>query len=890
LILSLRRWLSDTMQAAVTVVICLTIIAVTCADVSLAIHARSAVSENWRGQYDILVTAPNQDFGASDTRGLVDPNFISTAGQGGISGDQVRRIAQLAGVEVAAPVGLVGTLRDVALSPSLVLNDDPIKGVSDLQEPVEVLRLTASLTDSTTGTEVSRSQGLSLVSRRSADNVKSLDSAPPAGGYPAGFAPSGNNLYYEVPLGALPQFPSNVIAVDPKAEAKLAGANGRFLSPLISLPRDRTTASADTWSKLVDSQRYLVQQTAIQQAGSNKDSHERVIPMVVNSSTSNSLNLQVVVEKAIGLDEAALAGSGATDELRRLSGSGTFEPVAKISKTASAVTVPFSTPNLTMLMPGSKLPDGESGGSFYSTQTGLSPELSGRPKYRISTAHSVNLHDPELTAVPQGVVNADGTKPSDNEKTTGRVPGVGDVQSYRAPISPARTDGGVALPAPIGEFATDDLRPASENPTSYVPSGIYDASTTTLGASGDGKSIRANYSGLDFLTAAPGAITDLAGGRSLRGADPIDAVRVRVSGVSEYSDVSQALISDIAGKITKLGLRATVVAGSSPGPVSLTVPDYISGDGSPPETIHAMQHWTTLGAAVRVSSAVAGMKLVLLLSTLACATFAFLVVVVARGKRHRTEVATLRTIGWNEQSIARSLVGRQLPTVASVLLVAACCFALGERGLLGAGVSAGLAVCAVFSSCLSVGIAMKSQQVGRGQRHGGRMVDSMASLALRHLRRAPGASLLQALGIGAVGMAAALTYLAIEHQKTASGNSLLSEYTFAVTSWPSLLLGASGVVAAVIIVILGRRAEISRRESERALFEIIGAPTSALRTLYAVDSAALGAVGIMFAGAAIASVVLVGGGSVVGIIIALVGSAAAALGTTLSKGPKWKTR
>ena len=888
MILVIRRWLSDRMQTTVTVVLCLTIIAVTCADVSLATHARTAVSENWRGQYDILVTAAGQDFGAGQTRGLVDPNFISTAGEGGISEDQVERIDRLQGVEVAAPVGLVGTLRDVALSPSLVLNDDPVAGVTDLQAQSEVLRLTASLTDSTTDTELSRSQGLALVSRRTPDQATSLDSALATGGYPMGFAPSGNNLYYEIPLGPLPQFPSNVIAVDPKAEAKLDGAHGRYLSPLMRLPRGRTTAAAETWSKLVDPKRYLVQQTAIQQAASNNDGHELVIPMVVNSSAADLLDLQVTVERATGIDETALTGSGVTDELRRLSATGTFERVAKISKSASTVTVPFSTPNLTILMPGSKLPDGESGGSFYSTQTGLTPELSGRPSYMV-TSHGKKSDGPTLTADPRGIVNSDGTVVADDEATTGRVPGVGDVQSYRVPSTIGRTDGGIALPAPVGEFATDDLKPTSENPRSYVPSGIYDASTTTLGSSGSGGTIRPNHSGLDFLTAAPGAVTDLAGGRSLRGADPIDAVRVRVSGVSNYSDSSRTLISDIAGKITKMGLRATVVAGSSPAPVALTVPQYLSGDSGVPETIKAVQNWTTLGAAVRVTAAVEGMKLVLLISTLACASFAFLVVLVIGGKRRRPEVATLRAVGWGEKSIIRSLAGRQVPTVASILLVTACCFAWGDRGLLGAGTSAGLAIGAVAFGCLSVVTAMTPQPLARSRRRRDFMVHSMAALALRHLRGAPGASLMQALGIGAVGIAAALTYLAIENQKTSSGNSLLSEYALSVTVWPSVLLGSTGVVAAIVIVILGRRTDIIRRESEMALLEITGAPNSALRILYAVDAWVLGAAGIAFAVVVIGGIVFIGGASSVGILVALIGSTTAAFGTTLSKGPKWKT-
>lgn len=74
--------------------------------------------------YDILVTPKDHNFDADAAGGLVDSQFISTSGDGGISIEQLNTIREIADVEVAAPVGFVGQLRHLALGPSLWLKDD----------------------------------------------------------------------------------------------------------------------------------------------------------------------------------------------------------------------------------------------------------------------------------------------------------------------------------------------------------------------------------------------------------------------------------------------------------------------------------------------------------------------------------------------------------------------------------------------------------------------------------------------------------------------------------------------------------------------------------------------------------------------------------------------
>lgn len=69
------------------------------------------LDENWRGAYDLLVTPADRAPSMCETeQGMrIAPNFVSgTAGFGGLSLDDLEAIRAVEGVEVAAPIGLVG--------------------------------------------------------------------------------------------------------------------------------------------------------------------------------------------------------------------------------------------------------------------------------------------------------------------------------------------------------------------------------------------------------------------------------------------------------------------------------------------------------------------------------------------------------------------------------------------------------------------------------------------------------------------------------------------------------------------------------------------------------------------------------------------------------------
>lgn len=872
---ALSLWWRSRIDVFISIVVCLAIVGVAIANAELVTVGKLSVGSNWRGLYDILVTAPGQDFGGASTKGLVDSNFVTAAGAQGISIAQLSRVRAISGVSVAAPIGLVGSLQDAAQTPSLILIDDPVGGNSDLTASPEVLRLTSTLRRETSlGTiTLSKSAGVVELVKRNAKTVDDLSSAA-ASGYPNGFEPQGNNLYYQIPLGALPSFPSTVIAIDPKAEAKLEGrSQSAFLKPLTSLPSDRTTADGAEWAKKVNSSKYLVQQTAIQQAVADKVTKDEVIPLIVNASQSADLQLTVSVQKAVG--ETASASPNLSTLLR----SGTFASPVNITKNVSGLATPFSSPDLAVLLPGSNLPKGNSAGSFYGSSTGLVPVLVSRPNYLPTQATTGDVKTPKFKVVPKGVVAADGSTPTAGEQVlTGQDPSVGLVRAYRGTVTLKGGAGESALAAPVGQFVNSDLQSPQLYAASYVPSGIYDGSTSRLLTKGDGGSattglpISANLSGVDFLSSPPGAFTDLQGGEALRGSAPIDAIRVRVAGIDSYSASSRAKIESVAAQIAKLGLQATVVAGSSPQPVEVYVPKYRVGASANSNLGWVRQSWTTLGAAVTVSNALSSTQFALLCVALLAVVLAFAAATLVQARRRRPQSQSLREVGWTDRQIASFWTLSRAPGVVAVIGVSVVSYFLSAGTATDAVALACVCIVAVVSTAIGVWLSSRTGQ-SRPKRPGraGAAAITPLSIAARHLSSAPGSLFLQVFGVVAVGTSAAFALAAFEAGRVASGETRLAGVAVDSTQVASLVLGASGVMAAVILTMLGRRAELARRTAEAETLLHIGFSARTIRSILNIESLTVGAVGVVLTGITAAVVAVVSGG---GVAVFLLGIAA----------------
>ncbi len=209
-----------------------------------------------------------------------------------------------------------------------------------------------------------------------------------------------------------------------------------------------------------------------------------------------------------------------------------------------------------------------------------------RPDYAARSPRPGSL-TPTFTIASKGLANADAA-PVRPQVEAGTVE-VGLEPAYRTlrsvPLAVARgfrSTGPYDQPfyfAPITTFDLGRLVLPS-NPLNYVPLGAYDPPATELVAGPDGRALpepvpmhpTLNPAGL--IAVPPLAMTNLEAARLLRGDAPIDAVRVRVRGLTDFGSEARRRVERVASRIAELGLDVDIVAGSSPQPVEVYVPAY----------------------------------------------------------------------------------------------------------------------------------------------------------------------------------------------------------------------------------------------------------------------------------------------------------------------------
>jgi len=88
------------------------------------------LAKYWRTTYDILVRPPGSKSAVEEAYDLVEPNHISGI-WGGITFEQFNRIKDIPGIEVAAPIAMIGYIQGYAYGESMDLPPDPAAYVLD---------------------------------------------------------------------------------------------------------------------------------------------------------------------------------------------------------------------------------------------------------------------------------------------------------------------------------------------------------------------------------------------------------------------------------------------------------------------------------------------------------------------------------------------------------------------------------------------------------------------------------------------------------------------------------------------------------------------------------------------------------------------------------------
>ena len=428
---------------------------------------------------------------------------------------------------------------------------------------------------------------------------------------------------------------------------------------------------------------------------------------------------------------------------------------------------------------------------------------------------------------------------------------------------------GTVVPEPVvmgeitGVYDPSRLSGFSASPLSAVPLEEYEPASATGADAGSRRLLRnqpliPNSDPGGYLAQPPDLLTTLSALPSLLpdnapdAADPISAVRVRVNGVTGVDAMSQARVRTVAGLIAqRTGLAVDITTGSSPSPQRVQL---AAGRYGRPELL-VSEDWTVKGVAVTLVQAVDRKTLVLgVLIVLVCALF------VANGasasvRMRRRELAVLACTGWPATHLARLVLAEAALTgVAGGVVGAAAAAAIGT--LTGASLRPAVVLAAVPCAALLAMTASAWPAITAGRVQAAEWLSaharpprkakprcSVAALARSNVARVPGRTLAGA-GALAAGVAAVTIVAAAElaFSRGAAG-TLLGDAA-------ALQVRGIDVAAAMTTVVLGAVAladvlylGIRERDSELAALRAVGWTDQYLTRLVVTEGALTGIAG-----------------------------------------------
>jgi putative ABC transport system permease protein len=826
------------------------------------------VSAHFVPAYDILVRPKGARTALEAQTGTVQPNFLSGI-YGGITMAQYDQIASIPGVQVAAPIAMVGyTLLVSQLSFPLPAADlsRPGRqlyrvtttwisqgGASRATEPpsfayVTPQRLgvdaqtgylaTERLPDGTSVTicpaDATLEPGVDPFGVAAQSDCTAWSKANgygPAGPLVPGVSPAdpGYDVDWVIPV--------LIAAVDPVAEAKLDGLN-----------------------RAVISGHYLAEHVG----------------------GANSSTFPVLASSVSGLDESAVT------QLATLSA-----PVSPPSVTASWITQHGTAPGQVIsavtttarqayqqllaalaVKPGPAAPNVGGGGTvMYAGK--MEPSNGGRvgihaywsvgpTSYRQSRSGTLVArltHNPPSTWYTGGAQTAS-MDDEDNQYRKVSVHAPAGTTFTSIPASPQLV--GIFNPAKINEF----------DPLSRIPLGAYEPvvavpANPAANRALHGSDLLPNQNLGGYVSQPVDLVTTLSAlpalqnqgyyGTNLPLRDPISVVRVRVAGVTGPNPVSLERIREAAQQIeVRTGLDVDIVAGSSPSPTTIDLP--AGKFGQPPLTLS--EDWVKKGVAVAILSAIDKNSLVLFLLILVVCVLFVANSASAAIRSRRRELGVLACLGWTKPRLFTAVLGEVAAIgLAAGLLGAAAALPLSSAvGLHASPGRAALAVpvavaVAVIAGLIPAWLAARAGPaasvrppvlgVRRARQPGG-----ITALAAVNVLRTPGRA-----AVGAVSLAVGVTALTMLSAVTFAfrgvvvgsllGNAVAVQVRgvdyVAVTATVAL-----GVLAVADVVFLN----IRERAPELAAFRAFGWRETALSRLVITEGAIIGLAGSL-AGAAL---------------------------------------
>jgi putative ABC transport system permease protein len=825
---------------------------------SQRLEVRGTVNAHFRTAYDLLVRPRGARTALERSQRLVRRNFL-TGVHGGISLRQLAEIRDVPGVQVAAPIAVIGTVMPtvdvpIDLSRDLVggsrqlfrvrttyVSDRGRTRIADAPEYVYVTRhrFVAYTTQKLTANTPAVREALGR--HRLAPICPSDPQAQAAGAFSR---LARQRLYCfstrskhgsDEPAARIPfAFPFVVAAVDPAAEARLTGIDravvgGRFLRAA-DRPVDLGTRAPT-----------------------------RVVPVIASTRPFADLESRVRVERLPAAAAQAVIRTRRTRALERLLAAQPDGPVVVRRRVGAQ----YAYRRELGILRGALALE-----SYWTD---------GPVRYRRAGPAAlapVPVHNPgSVWASTLGLFNTGGFTD---------VPLTAAGQSFRAlrrHTGDNRADHALPALRSVGTFdplrIPGFLRPESAPLSTYAPPLATPADAAARHALG-GASLLPDANPAGYLTAPPLLLTTMAalpvfrapyfnapyvdGQPQTNAAAPISVVRVRVAGVHGADAASRERIRLAAQQIVRrTGLDVDVTAGASPTAMRIDLP--AGPAGRPPLALD--EGWVKEGVAVAVLKAIDRKSLllfclVLVVCGLFCANAAAAAV---RGRR--TELGVLACVGWRPRRIFGLVIG-ELAVIGLAAGLLGAALALAAGALLdqsGLGLRAALAVPGATALAVLAGLgparaAARSSPIEATRpavRDVGvaRPARSLAGLAWSNLRRVPGRTLLGATSLG-VGVFALTILLAVVLAfRGAVVGSLLGDTValqvrgadYAAVA-AILVLGALGVADVLYLNVRDRAAELAAMRAtgwrERHLARLVAAEGVGMGAAGALVGALLG--------------------------------------------------
>ncbi|MFI0944311.1 FtsX-like permease family protein [Streptomyces sp. NPDC021020] len=893
------------------------------------VNLTGTVRANARGAYDLLVRPTGARSRLETAGGLVSSTALSGL-NGGITTAQWQKIAGLPGVDVAAPVAVVGYSL-----PMLLLTADVSKGlkpgkqrqllrvtpvhtsengltavpgeqsyvyVSDLpmhgndDHPTnpdevqpdgsvrELCAPVATYQDPDTGRQVPQMADVHCGTSND-DNTFNLASIDDLGSYASGTDPNGTHANPPAGTTLLTwSFPYLVEAVDPASEARLAGLDTAMTSGTYLTGHKPQRVSGS-----------YAQEYGVLDMPSGTDSWEDIpVLMADRPAMDESIRLDLSRLPAAAVDKVA-----AGDDLAQLE----KELPAQKGTPAGSVTL-------------------HTGDAYTILLNGLRDVAAGKVRAAPAWRSEVSpLLEDYFSALPVNYTAAGGG----SQLAARPVPGLGDLEdlfadptdlrdtavrplsTHQAPNFKSQNNVRMKL---VGEFDPEKLRSLTSGlgavpmETYFAPqaTGADPASEQALG----GKPLLPNGNIGNLLSVPPSIITTLDAlpylndperfdnatpAQGVNRAAPISVIRVRLSGSLGVDALSREKARLAAQRIhDATGLEVDITMGSSPSPV--TVADPAGKYGRPALRLDEM--WSKKGVAAAVVAAVDRKSLILFVLVLAVCALFVAGATSAAVRARRTELAVLACVGWPARSLF-ALVLYEVLALGAAAGVAGAALALPLGHLLDVHVGYARAAAAIPAALLLAAVAAvrPAWQAARAHpgaavapavsapRHGGR-VTGITRLGLANLRRVPGRALLgtAALAIGVSALVALAGISAAFHG--AVTGTLLGDAV-------SLQVRGSDYAAAAIAALLGAATiadvlylNIRERADEYALLHATGWPDGAIGRLVLTEAAAMATLGALLgAGGALTALRVFTGELSGGLALLAAGIAAAAVAVTL---------